>query len=117
MRRRAHEEVDLDALNQRVADLETLLTSTGWAIIAAEANKLYGQRTFTDQIEHLARTEPTAEVGPKTIALVAARVAAGRLINLPGELLQDVKRKIALATPTESRERNPNVEMSDGRTQ
>jgi len=28
-----------------------------------------------------------------------------------------VKRKIALATPTESRERNPNVEMSDGRTQ
>jgi hypothetical protein len=106
VKRRA--EVDLDALTQRVADLETLLTSTGWAIISAEANKLYGQRTFTDQIEHLARTEPVAEVGPKTIALVAARVAAGRLINLPAELLEEAKRKLAQQQVAPSDER-PNL--------
>jgi len=112
--RRARPEVDLDALQQRVADLETLLASTGWAIVCAEANKLYGQRTFTDQIEHLARTEPVAEVGPKTIALVAARVAAGRLINLPTQLLEDEKRKLAAATPSETPRPSlgPNVELS-----
>jgi hypothetical protein len=117
VRRRAPDEVDLDALNQRVADLETLLTSPGWAVVCAEANKLFGVRTFTDQIEHLARTEPVGEVGPKTIALVAARVAAGRLINLPSELREEVKRKILQATPSEPRGHAANVEMSDGRTQ
>lgn len=117
MRRRASEEVDLDALNQRVADLETLLTSPGWAIVCAEANKLFGVRTFADQIEHLARTESMDEVGAKTMALTAARVAAGRLINLPSELLEEVKRKILQATPSEPRGHAANVEMSDGRTQ
>jgi len=88
---------DPDAVQQRVTDLEALLVSPGWAWLCLEANKRYGQRVFTDGIEALARTFGDAPevLAARTLALASARMAAGVIINLPGETLADLKRKLA----------------------
>jgi hypothetical protein len=95
MKRRARTEVDLDALQQRVADLEALLVSPGWAVVCAEANTLHGTRPFTEAVEQAARMGTALQIGESVIALVAARMAAGHLVSLPVDLLDEAKRKIA----------------------
>lgn len=95
-RRRLPVVADPDAVLQRANDLEALLVSPGWAWLCVEANKLYGQRTFVEQVEQVVRVGGTSEaIAARTISLTAARMAAGALINLPGETLADLKRKLA----------------------
>lgn len=89
---------DVEALQQRVADLEALLVSPGWAIVSAEASRLYGQRAFTDEMMGITRGASAQMVGEHVIAVVEARKAALLLMHLPEEKLDEAKRKLAAVT-------------------
>lgn len=116
---RAREDFDPDAVLQRVTDIEALLVSPGWIWLVNEANKLYGQRAFTEQVEQVVRVGGTTDaIAARTVSLTAGRMAAGAIINLPTETLADLKRKLATQQGDEQRDRaetpplGPNVEMS-----
>lgn len=106
---------DLDAMHQRVADLEALLASPGWDIVLQEASKHYSQRAFAEEMAKLARGATAAQIGERAIGLIAAYNAVVGLLTAPGEELKALKSKISARTAGEqkrTRGLGPNVEMS-----
>lgn len=108
------EEADLDALQQRIADLEGLLASPGWILLCTEARKLYGHSVFIEHVTQITRIARAQDIGEQTIALVAARQTAVELLGMPDVLLKTAQRSLSHAMDAQrsTPALGPNVELS-----
>src|SRR6478736_1206817 len=87
--------IDPDALQQRIADLEALMSTPGWAALGDIANRFYGLRAFADQVDALTKLPTVEQVGMQVYALTASRQTALHLLGLPTHLIEEYKRKLA----------------------
>jgi hypothetical protein len=106
-------EADPDAVLQRIADLEALLTSPGWAYVLTEISTRYGPRAFIETMGQLTKQGTAQQIGEHAIAIVAAHQAVGEVLELPRQRLAELQRKVATQRePPERPTLGPNVEYS-----